>query len=95
MDVFSNAGLYLKNRGLAFDFLSGLKTRSLLDSLDFIDKIEKQELVLFTDLIILILTDFLLLKNGVSEINNDDLFDDTAYGRSPLVHDLNCPGGNN
>lgn len=76
VDVFSNAGLYLKNRGLAFDFLSGLKTRSLLDSLDFIDKIEKQELVLFTDLIILILTDFLLLKNGVSEINNDDLFDD-------------------
>lgn len=76
MDIFSKVGLYLKYREMAFEFLSELKTRSLLDSMDYIDKIDKNDLSIFTDLIIILLTDFLLLKNGVPHIANDDLFDE-------------------
>jgi DNA polymerase-3 subunit delta' len=75
IDIFSKAGLYLKHRGTALEFLSGVRYRPLVDSMDFIDKIEKQDLPIFIDMIMLILTDFLLLKNNVPDIANADLLD--------------------
>jgi len=72
MDVFSNAGLYLKYRELAVEFMGSIKTRPLIDSIDFVDKVDKDDLPLFTDMVVLILTDFLLLKNRITDITNRD-----------------------
>jgi len=76
VDIFSKAGLYLKYRKMALEFLSGIRYRPLVDSMDYVDKIEKQDLSVFLDMVMLILTDFLLLKYNVSEIANADLLDD-------------------
>lgn len=76
IDIFSKAGLYLKYRKMAFEFISGIRYRPLVDSMDYVDKIEKQDMSIFLDMIMLILTDFLLLKNNVADIANADLLDD-------------------
>lgn len=76
LDVFGNAGLYLVYRKMAVEFLSGVKTRSLVDSFDYVDKIEKQDLPIFVDMLILVMTDLLLLKNSVKNITNTDMLED-------------------
>ena len=76
LDVFSNAGLYLRYRKMAVEFLSGVKTRPLIDSIDYVDKIDREDLPIFTDMLVLILTDFLLLKNNISKITNKDMEED-------------------
>lgn len=73
IDVFSKAGQYLKFREMALDFVSGFKTRRLIESLDFIDKIIGKELPLFVDMVVLIMTDILLLKNNIDDIINADM----------------------
>jgi len=75
LDVFSNAGLFLRYRQMAIEFLSGIKTRSLYDSLDYVDKIEKGDLPIFIDMIILVISDFLLLKSGITKIANIDVLE--------------------
>lgn len=75
MDVFSKAGHYLKYRNMAYEFLSGVKSRDVSDSLDFIDKVERSDMGIFADMILLILTDILLLTNKVKEITNVDLIE--------------------
>jgi DNA polymerase-3 subunit delta' len=85
IDIFSKAGLYLKHRKTSFEFLSGIRYRPLVDSMDFIDKIERQDLSIFVDMSMLILTDFLLLKNNLTEIVNADLLEDLKKS----VADLN------
>jgi len=72
-DIFSNAGVYLKHRNNALDFANGLKKKDLIDSLDFIDKIGWKDLPVFVDMLILVLTDILLLKNDISSIINADV----------------------
>jgi DNA polymerase-3 subunit delta' len=72
VDVFSRPGQYLKYRDMAFDFLSGIKYRKLFDSMDYIDKIEKSDMAIFIDLVMVLLTDFLLVKNAVTNIINAD-----------------------
>lgn len=76
LDIFSNAGLYLRYRKMAVEFLAGVKSRSLIDSIDYVDKIDREDLPIFTDMLVLILTDFLLLKNNISKIANKDMEED-------------------
>lgn len=76
VDVFSNAGIYLRYRDQALEFVSGVRRRDEIDSLDYIDKIIWKELVFFVDMLVLILTDILLLKNGIENIVNADLRED-------------------
>ena len=75
IDIFSNAGLYLKHRELALDFVSGLRFRKLIESLDFVDKMVWKELPIFIDMAVILMTDVLLLKNGIEDIVNADLRD--------------------
>lgn len=72
LEIFSKAGQYLKYRKLAFDFVCSIKNKKLIDSMDFIDKIDKRDLIYFIDMITLLLTDMVLLKNGMADITNDD-----------------------
>lgn len=76
IDVFSNAGLCLKNRKMVYDLLHSIKGRKLIDLLDFIEKVESDELYLFSDLLLLMLTDLLLLKSGIKDILNSDILED-------------------
>lgn len=76
LDVFKHAGHYLKYRKLAVELLAGIKKRPLIDSLDCVDKVEKEDLPIFTDMIVLLLTDFLLLKNNILDITNKDMEED-------------------
>ena len=75
IDIFPKVGLYLKHRGTALEFLSGIRYKPLVDSMDFVDKIERQDLPIFIDMVMLILTDFLFLKNDIPDIANADLLD--------------------
>jgi replication-associated recombination protein RarA len=70
IDIFSNAGTCLKVRDMVCDFISTI--RDLLKSLEFVDRIEKANLPLFCDLVVSVLTDVLLLKNGIDDIINAD-----------------------
>ena len=71
-DIFVNAGLYLKYRDMAMDFVGILSSKDQLGILDFIDKIPKTELSFFIDMIVLVMSDMLLLKNGIDSIVNAD-----------------------
>lgn len=73
IDVFSNPGIYLKYRGIAFEFLSGARQKSLVDTLNFVEKVEKDDISVFIDSMIILLTDMLLLKNGIDDIANTDI----------------------
>jgi DNA polymerase-3 subunit delta' len=75
MDVFSKAGHYLKYRNMAFEFLSGVKSRDVSDSLDFIDKVDRPDLGIFADMLLLVMTDMLLLMNKIKSITNVDLIE--------------------
>jgi DNA polymerase-3 subunit delta' len=70
IDIFSNAGLCLKYRDMACEFI--LTIRDLLKSLDFLDRVEKPNLGIFCDMLIMVLTDVLFLKNGIEDIINAD-----------------------
>lgn len=76
LDIFSNAGLYLVHRKKAVEFLAGVKKRPLVDAFDFVDNIEKGDIPVFIDMMLLLLTDFLLLKSGILKITNKDLQED-------------------
>lgn len=73
MDIFSCAGQYLCQRELALEFVNSMKSKPLIFILDFIDKIDKDSLSIFSDMIILILTDILLLQEGFNDLTNKDL----------------------
>jgi DNA polymerase III subunit delta' len=70
IDIFSNAGTCLKYRDMACEFI--LTIRDLLKSLDFIERIEPANLGIFCDMVVMVLTDILLLKNGIDNIINAD-----------------------
>jgi len=72
IDIFSNAGSYLSLRDHAVEFVSGLKRTNLIDSMDYIDKIPKKDLPIFSDMILMVMTDLLLIKNGIEDIANSD-----------------------
>ena len=73
-NIFTDAGLYLKHRDKAHEFLGNFGL-DLLSSLDYVDGVEKKELSIFIDMLILILTDILNLKIGIEDIVNADLRD--------------------
>lgn len=70
IDIFSNAGSCLKYRDMACEFI--LTIRDLLKSLDFIERVETANLGIFCDMVVMVLTDVLLLKNGIDNIINAD-----------------------
>jgi DNA polymerase-3 subunit delta' len=74
-DVFAKAGHYLKYRNMAYDFFAGIKTRDVSDSLDFVDKVDRSDLSIFADMLVIILTDLLLLHNKIKAITNVDLIE--------------------
>jgi DNA polymerase-3 subunit delta' len=76
IDIFSKAGKYLQYRETALNFVSGIKHNSLISLIDFIDNIEKNDMSIFIDMIILIMTDIILLSNNIETIVNVDLRDD-------------------
>jgi len=76
VDIFARAGKYLKYRDIAVDFVSGMKNRGLIDSMDFIDKVGKNDMDVFVDMVILVMTDVALLSNKIENIINLDLRDD-------------------
>lgn len=80
-DIFLNAGLYIKYRDFAFDFIGLFSSKDYLGQLDFIDKIPKNELAFFIDMVVLILSDMLLLQYGIEDIVNAD--------RRPDIQKLN------
>lgn len=73
VDVFARAGSYLKCRNLAYDLLSTIKGRSLIDCFDFIDKVDRNDLPIFIDMMVTMLTDLLFLQNKIDTIVNTDL----------------------
>lgn len=72
LDIFSRAGEALKYRDMAIELITNMKKRHLEDSIDYIDKIEKDDLPLFSDMITLVLNDLILLKNEYMKITNMD-----------------------
>jgi DNA polymerase-3 subunit delta' len=73
VDVFSKAGQYIKYRDMAVEFVSAFKQRELIDQLDYVDKVDRPDMPVFSDMVLLVLTDILLLKNGINEIGNVDI----------------------
>lgn len=73
VDIFSRAGLYIKYRNMAVDFVSVMKNKDLIDLLDYIDKIDRIDLDIFADVLLLILSDIALLQNGLQDIVNKDV----------------------
>lgn len=73
VDIFSNAGQYIHFRNLAVEFVSAMKHKALIDLMDFLDKIDKADMPLFADMLVLVLTDILLLQNDVTDIVNKDI----------------------
>lgn len=72
VDVFSKAGLYIKYRDMAVEFVSVMKNKSLIDLLDFVDKIDRSDLDIFVDMLVLVLTDIAMLQNNFFDIVNKD-----------------------
>jgi len=72
VDIFSNAGLYLKYRDMIFEFLPQLFGKDLLSVLDFVDKVPRPDLPIFIDMLVLVMTDLLILKQNLETIVNSD-----------------------
>jgi DNA polymerase-3 subunit delta' len=71
-DVFSKAGVYLKNRDLAIGFISTLRAKDPLDALDFVERVERHEMPIFLDMVMLVMTDLITLKESTNDIVNAD-----------------------
>lgn len=72
IDIFSNAGSFLKNRDLSFDFINLFSSSDFITVLDFIDRIPREELIMFNDMVVLTLTDLLLTTYSIDAIVNSD-----------------------
>jgi DNA polymerase-3 subunit delta' len=72
MDVFSNAGLYLKYRDMSLDFMNLFSGSDFINVLDFVDKIPRNDLVIFIDMVVLMMTDILLVSYSINSITNSD-----------------------
>jgi len=70
-DVFSNPGMYLNNRDRAFSFMSSMKAKDPLDALDYVDRVGRAEIPSFIDMLMLLLTDLMSMKEGFDIINAD------------------------
>lgn len=73
VDIFSKAGAYLKFRDKAFDFLRNSKRKDIIDAFDYIDTVDQKNMKIFADMLLLIITDLLFIKNNIEDIANADL----------------------
>jgi DNA polymerase III subunit delta' len=76
LNVFDKASQYLRYRDMALNMLSAFKKNGLLTVLDCVDKIDREEVPIFADMFLLLLTDILLTQNKISLIANSDLSKD-------------------
>lgn len=83
-DVFANAGAYLRCRDEAYDLLSTIRGRSIVDCMDFVDKVDRKDVPLFSDMVVLLITDMLLIKNGITGIANVDRMEDVTRMSEPF-----------
>jgi DNA polymerase-3 subunit delta' len=74
LDVFYKAGQIIQYRDMIVDLLADIKKKDLIDVLDFVDKVEKGDLPLFADIMTLILTDLLLIKDNIGLLINMDVY---------------------
>lgn len=75
-DVFANAGVYAKHRDNAIEFISTLTRPDPISPLDFVDKIDRKEIPIFVDTLMVVLTDLLFIRNGAGEVANADVRED-------------------
>lgn len=73
IDVFSCAGLCLKYRDMAVEFITAMKHKPLIDLMDFLDKIDRADMTLFSDMLLMVLTDIALLQKNITDIVNKDI----------------------
>jgi DNA polymerase III subunit delta' len=74
LNIFSNAGQYLKARNDSIELINLLSGKDFLNVLDYISKIE--EIEIFIDTFILVLTDILLIKNSLEVVICPDRLED-------------------
>jgi DNA polymerase-3 subunit delta' len=72
IDIFSNAGLFLKYRDLSFDFINLWASSDFINILDFVDRIPREDLIMFNDMVVLTLTDLLLVSYSIESVINSD-----------------------
>jgi DNA polymerase III gamma/tau subunit len=73
IDIFPQAGMFLKQRDRAMGFVHRATRGNLIDLLDFIEELDKEEMGAFIDMLVLLMSDLLLLLNNVDQIVNSDL----------------------
>jgi len=61
---------------MIYGLISTLKGKTVLDLLDFVDRIDRQDVDAAIDIFVIMFTDILLLKNSIGAIANVDLKDD-------------------
>jgi DNA polymerase III subunit delta' len=76
ISVFDKAGQYLRYRKMSFELISTLKKRGLISALDCADSVTREDVPIFADMFLLLLTDILLIQNKVKYIANADLIKD-------------------
>jgi hypothetical protein len=72
-DVFSDPDQYIQNRDMAVSFLGTFKGEDPLDALDFLDRIGKADQKIFTEMVLLVLTDLIILRKNLGDIVNADI----------------------
>jgi len=76
VDIFAKAGVYLQVRDMAFDLLYNAKNKTLIDFLDYVDKIDRSDYPIFIDMLLLLATDVMLLIKNIKQISNVDIEND-------------------
>jgi len=94
IDVFSKAGQYLMYRDQAIVFAVDIKHKDLISMMDFIDRIDKGEVSLFSDVLLTVFTDMSLLINKITDIVNADKVKDLTklsemYNERALINIIN------
>jgi len=73
-DILSKAGVYLKCRDRAWDFLQTVRNKDVIQCLDTVDSMDEDEAKLFMMMLMLVMNDLALIKKVVPI--NKDLEDD-------------------
>ena len=72
MDVFSVAGSCLSQRDQALKLIIDLNTMGMVDVLEYADRIDRDNILVFTNLLMLLMMDMIFLIDGVKGIVNVD-----------------------
>lgn len=75
VDIFSKAGQYLQCRDTVLEFLTGIRSKNVIACLDFVERLDKQDLPVICDVMVALVTDLSLLNSGLEQIINMDVRD--------------------